>query len=80
MYNKKMTKWTILLNRYRFMHGISMNEMAKKIGLTFANYHAIENCQRARPKMETFKSISLEMNIPMEELQKVYYESYISKN
>lgn len=80
MRKKKISKWEILLNRYRFMHGYSMERMAEKVNLTTANYFEIEKCRRARPKYETFLSLSLEMGMTIEELQKVYYESYIPKN
>ena len=80
MHKKKLNKWTILLNRYRFMHGYSMERMAKQVGLTTANYFEIEKCNRERPKYETFLGLSLEMGMTIEELQKIYYESYIPKN
>ena len=80
MHKKKLNKWTILLNRYRFMHGYSMESLAQKVNLTTANYFEIEKCNRGRPKYETFLGLSLEMGMTIEELQKIYYESYIPKN
>lgn len=79
MYKKERSKWTMLLHKYRFMHGLSMEEMAKKVGLTTANYFEIEKCKRARPKLETFTMLAMVLDKPIEDLKKIYYESHITK-
>lgn len=79
MYKKEKCKWTTLLHKYRFMNGLSMEKMAAKVGITTANYFEIEKCNRIRPKFETFTMLSMVLDKPIEELQKIYYESYITK-
>lgn len=76
----KPTKWTTLLNRHRFMNNLSLDQMAERVGLTRANYWFIEKGTRAKPKYETFQMLAIELNMTIEDLQKIYYESYFSKN
>lgn len=77
---KKTTKWRDMLKKYRFMNDLSLKEMAKRIGITEANYIYIENGTRAKPKYETFTALSIEMGIDVEKLKEIYFESYIIEN
>lgn len=79
MYSKT-TKWRDMLKKHRFMHDLSIRAMAERVGMTSANYFLLEKGERTKPKLETFTALSIELNMPVEKLKEIYFESYFTKH
>lgn len=46
------------IKKYRLMAGLSKAELAKRAGISYSHYCAIENCKVNNPKLDTLSDIT----------------------
>lgn len=76
---KTNNQWTRILRKYRYLHELTVEQMAAKIGVSKSTYLALEKAIRSRPSQRTMKELAILLNKDIETLVELYYDANLQK-
>jgi antitoxin HicB len=60
----------IIFRQLRLAHGLTLKQMAKRLGITYQSYQALETLRRANPTIKTLRKVADAFEIPLSEILK----------
>ncbi len=60
----------IILRQLRLAHGLTLKQMAGRLGITYQSYQALETLHKANPTIKTLRKVAEAFEVPVWELLK----------